>query len=121
MTTIKEAIAVAIGVLLIMYCCYRKGHDIGLLECKSAQVVAVTKEKVEQDRRDAVSASANVSMLDWMLVQIPRTETKANETVERVRAIYRDKPVPVGCVRPDSVLAELSAARDRANAAASGL
>ena len=73
------------------------------------------------DLRDQTASVARVDMLDYLRVTIPPIEVKAHEAAERIRVVYRDRPLPGQCVRPDGVQAELDAARARANAAARGL
>lgn len=53
--------------------------------------------------------------------QLPAIQGHTHDTVETIRTIYRDRPVPaVACSRPDGVQQALDQAVQRANAAARG-
>ena len=79
---------------------------------------AQTIARAESERRDTAASSATQSMLDYLGANLPSIETRTHDTIERIRTVYRDRPVPAVCQRPDSVRAELDAARARANGAA---
>lgn len=100
---------------------YNAGKVAGAADCEKAHADAAAEAQAETTRREQASDAAASSILDYLAAQLPIIETVKYETVERVRTIYRDVPVPAGCVRPDGVQAELDQARQRANAAARGL
>lgn len=100
---------------------YSAGKVAGAAECEKAHADAAAAAQAETNRREQASDTAASSILDYLAAQLPIIETVKYETVERVRTIYRDVPVPAGCVRPDGVQAELDQARQRANAAARGV
>lgn len=111
--------AAALGLLAYAaHAFYSAGKEAGSNACEARHAKAAEAAAAEIERRDTASAAASGSMLDYLAAQMPKIEETKNATVERVRTIYRDRPVPVGCVRPDGVQAELDAARERANAAA---
>lgn len=100
---------------------YNAGKVAGAADCEQAHAKAAAEAQAENTRREQASDAAASSILDYLAAQLPIIETVRYETVDRVRTIYRDVPVPVGCERPDGVQAELDQARQRANAAARGL
>ncbi len=100
---------------------YSAGKVAGAAECEKAHADAAAAAQAETNRREQASDTAASSILDYLAAQLPIIETVKYETVERVRTIYRDMPVPTGCVRPPGVQAELDQARQRANVAARGL
>ena len=118
-------LAVALGaVLLVGFAArslYTTGRDAGRALCEADHTKAAETARAEEARREAASAKAGTSMLEYLAANIPPVEIRTHETVEVVRTLYRDRPVPVGCVWPDGVHDELEAARQRANAAASRL
>lgn len=94
------------------------GFEAGKASCEAAHAIAAAKAQVEVERREVVSADARTSMLDYLAANLPATEIRTHETVERIRTVYRDHPVPAVCVWPDGVRSALGEAIDRANAAA---
>lgn len=100
------------------------GARADLAEAKAAiaEASAATQAaaRTESERRDAASSGATQTMLDYLGHNLPAIEATSYAATERVRTIYRDRPVAALCVRPDGVRAELDAARARANAAPAG-
>lgn len=110
--------AVELGLLAyVAHAIYAAGKESGTNACEALHARAAEQAAVEVDRRDTASAAASGSMLDYLAANLPRIEETKNATVERVRTIYRDRPVSVGCERPAGVQDELDAARERARAA----
>jgi hypothetical protein len=98
---------------------YDHAYTAGMNACEAAHAKAANVAAVEIDRRDAAGAEASTTMLDYLRANLPPIQEKARDAIERVRTIYRDRPIPVdACVRPVGVQAELDAARQRANTAA---
>jgi hypothetical protein len=115
-------IAALAAVLGVVWFVYDQGEKAGRNACETEHTNAANTAQKEIDRREVASSDASESMLDYLRANLPPIEVQANEAVERVRTIYRDRPVPAGsCVRPDGVQGELDAARERANTAARGL
>lgn len=114
---VYAALAAALALLYAASVLYTKAWEAGTNACEAKHVAAAEKVAAEIDRRDTASADASGSMLDYLAAQMPKIEETRNATVERVRTIYRDRPVPTGCERPAGVLDELDAARERARAA----
>ena len=100
---------------------YNAGKVAGAADCEKAHADAAAAAQAETTRREQASDTAATSILDYLAAQLPIIETVKYETVERVRTIYRDVPVPAGCVRPAGVQAELDQARQRANTTARGV
>jgi hypothetical protein len=122
MTRIYIALALIAATLAGAWFVYSEGKAAGRAECEAAHALAADAAAKEIDRRDAAGAEASTTMLEYLRANLPPIQEKSQNAIERVRTIYRDRPVPaVSCVRPDGVQAELDAARDRANAAARGL
>lgn len=84
------------------------------------QAKAQEAARKESERKDSASSSATQSMIDYLGANLPAIETRTHDTIERIRTVYRDRPVPAVCQRPDSVRTELDAARARANGTATG-
>lgn len=80
-----------------------------------AEANAQASARIESERRDTAASAATQSMLDYLGANLPAIETRTHDTIERIRTVYRDRPVPAMCQRPDSVRAELDEARSRAN------
>lgn len=112
----RYAIAVALAGLAA-WLIWIGGKQAGLDQCAAEHKVQADKaaEKIEQ--RDTSAATVNASTTSFLWGALPPIEIKAYESRERVRTIYRDRPVAGQCVRPSGVQEELNAARDRANAA----
>lgn len=68
------------------------------------------------DEQAQASSEARTTMLDYLAAQKPAIEIRTHDTITKIREVYRDKPMPAVCVRPDSVRDSLNAARDSANA-----
>lgn len=84
----------------------------------NANAAAQAAARAESEHRDAASSSATQTMTDTLGISLPAIEATSYAAIERVRTIYRDRPVAVACQRPDSVHAELDQARARANGTA---
>lgn len=97
---------------------HEAGKEAGKAACLQERANVAAKTAVEVDRRDVASASASDTMLSYLAANMPPIELKTHEAAERVRTVYRDRSVPVGCTRPAGVQDELDAARARVNAAA---
>jgi len=120
------AYAVALAVLIALlafahHTVFEAGKAAGATACQEEHARAAAAARVETDRREVASSAATTDMLDYLRANLPPIEAKTHDAVERIRTIYRDRPVAVGCVRPDGVRAELDAARQRANATARGV
>lgn len=103
--------------ILIACAAYLVGHDQGrkVEQVKRAEAVATTQAAI--DARDTAAASVSVSTQSYLWATLPAIDLRSHDARERVRTIYRDSPVVVGCIRPDGVQEILDAARERANAA----
>lgn len=115
------AFLAAAALALVAFGAYRVHSSIfeaGKAACEAAHAAAAKKAQAEVDRREVVSAEASTTMLDYLAANLPATEIRTHETVERIRTVYRDHPVPAVCVWPDGVRSALGEAIDRANAAA---
>jgi hypothetical protein len=119
MTRIYIALALVAATLAGAWFVYSEGKAAGRAECEAAHAIAADAAAKEIDRREDAGAKASTSMLDYLRANLPPIQEKSRDAIERVRTIYRDRPVAVAsCARPDGVQAELDAARQRANAAA---
>lgn len=73
-----------------------------------------------QEALQSLSAAAGAHLHQSLATTLPAIQGQAHDTVETIRTIYRDRPVPVdGCGRPAGVQEQLDAAVQRANAAIS--
>ena len=78
------------------------------------------KTSVEVDRQAQASSEARTTMLDY-LASIPKIEAKAHDAAERVRIIYKDRPLACVPSRPSGVREELDTAYRDTVLAISGL
>ena len=115
----------AIGLLIALICSHWYAYSAGVSREHDRNVAAASAQKDavagQVDQNAQSSATASTNMLDYLAAQKPAIEIRTHETTERIRTVYKDRNVPAACTavvqRPDSVQAELDAARDRANAA----
>lgn len=114
--------AVAIvAILLTHWFAYTTGREHSDNACAAARALNQGKVQTAIDLRDTASAEVQVTMLDYLRVTTPAIERIKYETITRVQKVYVDRPIPADCHYIDGVQAELDAARDRANRAASGM
>lgn len=111
----------AFAAVLLAACLWRAfdwAAGIGETRCELRHAKAAESAAKEVDRREKVSADATGSMLDYLAASMPASETRTNEAIERIRVVYRDRPVPAECAWPDRVRDELAEVIQRANTAA---
>jgi hypothetical protein len=94
---------------------HHDGVNVGLAKCEAEHVAAAEKAQAEQDRRSTASSAATTNMLDYLAANLPPIETTTHEAIERVRVVYRIRPMPAVCELDGRVRDELEAARVRAN------
>jgi len=111
------AIALCAALAAVWYA-YAQGKDAGRSECEARVAAAAAAAREDERTRDTQAAQVGMDMLDFLSRMAEQRETVTHETIERVRTIYRDRPVPADCIWPDGMQAELDAAVRRANAAA---
>lgn len=107
--------------VLLCWGAYIKGGEHATNAIAAEQSAAKDKAAVAITARDAVSTAAYTNMLDYLRANIPATEIRTHDTVERIRTVYRDRPMSCVHERPASVQAELDAANDAARAAISSM
>ena len=102
---------------------YSAGKDRGRDACLAERATNIESAQKAIDLRDQRSAENNASMIDWLAANVQPIQAKADDSAARIVTVYRDRIVPVGseCSRPDSVQAELDAARARANGTGTAL
>jgi len=110
--------AVAAAAIALVWLAYAQGKDAGRAACEARVAAAAAAAREDERKRDAIAAQVGMDMLDFLSRMAEQQETVTHETIERVRTIYRDRPVPADCIWPDGMQAELDAAVRRANAAA---
>lgn len=119
--------AVLAGLIAIVGACawqlYAKGKAAGIAECQAERVEAAAKAQTAIDLRDRTAATNNSFFMDELWKKIPPIQGKTDESAAKIITVYRDRVVAVDaeCSRPDSVQAEIDAARDRANGAGAAL
>jgi len=111
------AIALCAALAALWYA-YSQGKDAGRSECEARIAAAAEAAREAERQRDAIAAQAGIDMLDYLSRMQETQEKTTHETIERIRTVYRDRPVPADCIWPDGMQAELDAAVRRANAAA---
>lgn len=112
-----EAVAAAV-LLLFAWGAYIKGGEHTRNAMLAEQATRIEVAQTAIDLRDVKASEAPITMLDYLRVTLPPIEIKTHETIERIRTVYKDRPLPALCEHAPLVRAELEAARVRANAAA---
>lgn len=114
------ALAIAIAALVAAAGAkvYRAGYASAENKYQAEIATAVAEARAEEQRKDRASAEAGAKMLDFLRTEIPASETRTHDTIERIRTVYKDRPVPADCRWPDGLQAELDQAIASANAAA---
>lgn len=97
------------------------GYEVGVASQQAAIQKAQSETQKYIDQRDALADKITRDAQAQLHHEIPKAKADTEKAAEKVRIIYKDHPVDSACVRPDGVLKELEAARERANAAARGL
>jgi hypothetical protein len=111
--------AVVAALLLFAWGAYVKGGEHTRNAMLAEQATRIEVAQTAIDLRDVKASEAPIAMLDYLRVTLPPIEIKTHETIERIRTVYKDRPLPALCEHAPLVRAELEAARERANAAAS--
>ena len=119
----KAYLYFALAVLLAIthWLAYTTGREHSDTACTASRAVDQGKVQTAIDLRDTSASEVQATILDYLRVTIPAMERVKYETITRVQKVYVDRLVPSGCDYPDGVQAEIDAARERANRAASGL
>lgn len=98
---------------------YTAGVDDGRAAVMSDNAAAAANLYAQHDALERFSSLAGSALATTLATDLPAIEGQAHDTVETIRTIYRDRPVPADtCTRPDSVQQALNAAVQRANATA---
>jgi hypothetical protein len=111
-------LAVAAAAIAVVWIAYAQGKDAGKAQCEARVAAAVEAARRDESKRDQAAAQAGIDMLDYLSRMTDKIEVSRGETIERIRTIYRDRPVPAECKWPDGMRAELDAAVRRANTTA---
>lgn len=116
---------VAVALALVVWRYGEARYDAGVADCREAVAAADAKAseaaRAEERRQSDASAAATRAKDERLNEKLPAIKNRTHEATERIRIVYRDRPVPAECKRPDGVREELEAARRRANAAAGEL
>jgi hypothetical protein len=91
----------------------KRGYERAKAECVAAA------DKAEE-RNDQAASEAGDTLNKSLGQTLPRVETNAYESAERIRTVYVDRPVPAGCAWDGRVLEELEGGRQAANRAVRG-
>lgn len=116
-------IALIVLGLLAGYGCWAYGLGADSVraefEAKRAAEIQAAVAKAQHDAEATQEARARMfATLGWTL---PKIEARTHDTITQIRTVYKDRPVPVGCDRPESVRRLLQTRIDQTNAAAGGL
>lgn len=94
----------------------------GVLSERTAQLAARAKElaaEIERANKDEASAGlAKAELDDYVSRELPAIEAGTHDAITTIRTIYKDRPVPVGCERPEPVRLSIQDRIDQANRAA---
>lgn len=85
-----------------------------------AQAECAGKAAAQADRNEAAASRAAEDMNKTLGQVLPGVEEKAHASVERIRTVYVDRPVPAECAWSGGVLQELEAGRAAANRSVRG-
>lgn len=110
--------AAAAAAIALVWLAYAQGKDAGKAVCEARVAAAAEAARADERTRDTMAAAVGIDMLDFLSRMAEQRETVTHETIERVRTIYRDRPVPADCIWPDGMRSELDEAVRRANAGA---
>ncbi|MBN8922336.1 MAG: hypothetical protein BGP10_12480 [Rhodanobacter sp. 68-29] len=98
---------------------YAAGEMAGRDAVLADDARAAAQLQQQRAQLDQFSAVAGTALHSFLGKQLPAIEAQSHASVESIRTIYRDRPVPADqCARPAGVQAELDQAVDAANAAA---
>lgn len=93
---------------------YDAVYDRGYAACQTEAKDAADKA---EERNDQAASEAGADLNKSLGQTLPRVETNAYESAERIRTVYVDRPVPAGCAWDGRVLEELEGGREAANRA----
>jgi hypothetical protein len=97
---------------------YAEGVQDGRNAVLADDARAAQQAQQAHNQLAAWSAAAGTALQSKLGTQLPTIQGQTHDTIDTIRTIYRDRPVPGDrCSRPDGVQAQLDAAIDRANAA----
>lgn len=100
---------------------YAAGEQAGRNAVLADDARAAAQLQQQREQLDQFSALATTQLAHTLATDLPAVEASTHDTVETIRTVYRDRPVPVDrCTRPDGVQKQLDTAVARANAAARG-
>jgi uncharacterized protein HemX len=120
MTRLAIYAAILAGLILAVGVYGHWRYSVGQTDGRNA--VLADDARDAQQRQDAqdwlshLSTAATSDLSHTINSALPTIQGQTHDTVETIRTIYRDRPVPVDvCSRPDSVQQQLDQAVDRAN------
>ena len=108
---------VAITVAALLWRGYDAVYDRGYAACQAEATAAADRA---EERNDQAASEADDTLNKSLGQTLPRVETNAYESAERIRTVYVDRPVPAGCAWGGGVLSELEGGREAANRAVRG-
>lgn len=96
---------------------YQSGRNAVIAE----DAIAAAQSRLDAAEHERVAAATGVDLHTTLDIALPKIEVSTSESIQKIQTIYLAAPADPAavCVRPAGVQAELDAARDRANAAAS--
>lgn len=102
---------------MVAWLAYSWAYNRGYM---AAQSEYAGKAMAQADRNEAVASSAAEELNKALGQVLPNVEEKAHASVERIRTVYVDRPVPAECAWSGGVLQELEAGRAAANRSVRG-
>lgn len=100
---------------------YRQGVESERDKQTVAAAKALAAQIAKTKAAEQATELAKAELVAYQARRQQEIEGQSHDTRERIKTIYRDRPVHAECARPDSVRDELQGAIARANAAARGL
>lgn len=99
---------------------YKKGQQVAQAEYAAEKLAAIAEAQQRAEKAEQAAGLAEAALAAYLSLQQAEIEAARNDSIETVRTIYKDRPVPAGCERPEPVRRLLQERIDQANAAAKG-
>lgn len=116
--TLAAVVLLVVGAGAAYRWSFNRGADYQRAACVAQRAAEVAEAVERAEKAEQDSAEARAELHAYLSRELPKIEERSNDVIERVRTVYKDRPVPVGCERPADVRGLLQDRIDQANAAA---
>lgn len=114
------AVALVAGYIPLGYLAYQKGQQVAQAQYAAEKLAAIAEVQKRAEKAEQAAGLAEAALTAYLSRHQAEIEAARNDSIETVRTIYKDRPVPAGCERPEPVRRLLQERIDQANAAAKG-